>query len=409
MYVGRAIQAVTESTTIPSPEAVDEAGDLMMRFAERTGLASDLPPERYLWTDAFAVCNFLGLAQATGEERYKELALRLIDQVHHVLGSYRSDDPRTGWISGLREQEGEAHPTRGGLRIGKALPERASGEPFDEQLEWQRDGQYFHYLTKWMHALNQVYRWTGQSKFNTWARELAAVAHEAFTYADRSGRRMVWKMSIDLSRPLVPSMGHHDPLDGFITCTQLQTTKSAQPSTPHGPGLEDEAADFAAMVAGQDWATADPLGLGGLLADASRVAQLMPLGAFAGSDLLDALLAAAVRGLAGYAQRNDLSYPASRRLAFRELGLAIGLSAVPLIENEVRMRHRHLSRRAEMHEQIKALSAYVALGPEIESFWRHPQHREDRTWSEHRDINEVMLATSLVPAGFLRIPSEEPN
>ena len=157
------------------------------------------------------------------------------------------------------------------------------------------------------------------------------------------------------------------------------------------------------MIAGQDWATADPLGLGGLLSDASRVAQLMPLGAFAGSDLLDALLAAAVRGLAGYAQQNDLEHPASRRLAFRELGLAIGLSAVPLIENEVGMRHRHLSRGAEVQEQIKALAPYVALGPEIESFWRHPEHREARTWSEHRDINEVMLATSLVPNGFLSI------
>lgn len=409
MYVGGAIQAVTESTTIPSPGAVEEAGDLMMRFAERTGLVSDLPPQRYLWTDAFAVCNFLGLAQATGEERYEELALRLVDQVHHVLGSYRGDDPRTGWISGLGAQEGEAHPTRGGLRIGKTLPERAGGEPFDEQLEWQRDGQYFHYLTKWMHALNQVWLRTRQPQFSTWARELAAVAHDSFTYADGSRRRMVWKMSTDLSRPLVSSMGHHDPLDGFITCTQLQTTKSTQSSTPRGQGLEDEVADFAAMVTGQDWATADPLGLGGLLADASRVAQLMPLGAFAGSDLLDALLAAAVRGLAGYAQRNDLSDPASRRLAFRELGLAIGLSAVPLIENEVGMRHRHMSRGAEVQEQIKALAPYVALGPEIESFWRHPQHREARTWSEHRDINEVMLATSLVPTGFLRISSEEPS
>jgi hypothetical protein len=26
-------------------------------------------------------------------------------------------------------------------------------------------------------------------------------------------------------------------------------------------------------------------------------------------------------------------------------------------------------------------------------------------WSEHRDINEVMLATSLVPEGFLVLPS----
>ena len=401
MYLGGAIQAVTTSKTIPTPGAVEEADELMMRFAERTGLVSDLPPQRYLWTDAFAVCNFLGLAQATGEERYTALALRLINQVHHVLGTYRADDPRTGWISGLSEQEGEAHPTRGGLRIGKALPERAVGEPFDEQLEWRREGQYFHYLTKWMHALNQVSHWTGRSQLNTWARELAKVSHDAFTYADRSGRRMVWKMSADLSRPLVPSMGHHDPLDGLITCTQLQTTKSTQPGTPGGPGLEDAVADFAAMIAGQDWGTADPLGLGGLLADASRVAQLMHFGSFAGTDLLHALLAAALRGLPEYVRQDELRYPASRRLAFRELGLAIGLSAVPLIETRIGAEHRDFSRAAEVHAQINALAPYVALGPEIKSFWLEPEHRESPIWSEHRDINEVMLATSLVPNGFL--------
>ena len=52
---------------------------------------------------------------------------------------------------------------------------------------------------------------------------------------------------------------------------------------------------------------------------------------------------------------------------------------------------------------IKSLTPYVSLGPEIKSFWLHPEHREARTWSEHRDINEVMLATSLVPSGFLSI------
>jgi hypothetical protein len=331
----------------------------------------------------------------------------LTDQVHHVLGTYRVDDPRTGWISGLSEQEGEAHPTRGGLRIGKELPERAVSEPFDEHSEWRRDGQYFHYLTKWMHALDQVYRWTRQSQFNIWARELAKVAHDAFAYADRRDRRMVWKMSTDLSRSLVPSMGHHDPLDGFITCTQLRTTGSTRSSISAGPSLKEEVADFATMIAGQDWATADPLGLGGLLADASRVAQLMHLGAFAGSDLLHALLAAALRGLASHARQDDLKRPASRRLAFRELGLAIGLSGVDLIEKETGTEHRHFSRATEVHRQIQGLAPYVALGSEIKSFWLDPEHRETHIWSEHCDINEVMLATSLVPAGFLFLPCSE--
>ena len=32
--------------------------------SERAGLASDPLPERYLWTDAFAVCNYVNLADA---------------------------------------------------------------------------------------------------------------------------------------------------------------------------------------------------------------------------------------------------------------------------------------------------------------------------------------------------------
>jgi hypothetical protein len=40
---------------------------------------------------------------------------------------------------------------------------------------------------------------------------------------------------------------------------------------------------------------------------------------------------------------------------------------------------------------------------EIESFWRAPAHREVDTWREHEDINDVMLATSLVPNGFLLV------
>ncbi len=80
---------------MPDPRTQD-ATALMLAFAERTGLVSERPPRRYLWTDAFAVCNFLGLARLTGEQRYTELALRLVDQVHHTLGRHREDDPRTG-------------------------------------------------------------------------------------------------------------------------------------------------------------------------------------------------------------------------------------------------------------------------------------------------------------------------
>lgn len=109
---------------------------IMIDFADRTCIAGDsCRPVRYLWTDAFAVCNFLELFYRTGEEKYKRYALQLVDQVHHVLGRHRSDDLRSGWISSFDENEGEAYPTIEGLRIGKKLDERKSDEPYDERLE----------------------------------------------------------------------------------------------------------------------------------------------------------------------------------------------------------------------------------------------------------------------------------
>jgi hypothetical protein len=368
-----------------------------------TGFAARAPAQRYLWTDAFAVCNLLGLGRATGEMRYDELALRLVDRVHHALGRHRVDDPRSGWISGLDARDGEAHPTRGGLRIGKALPERGPAEPLDERLEWDRDGQYFHYLTKWMHALDQVARSTGQPVFNGWARELAHAAHRAFTYAPRGGgqRRMYWKMSIDLTRPLVTSMGHHDPLDGFVTCIQLDAT-AARLSPTATPSLGDAARDFATMIDRGGLATADPLGLGGLLVDAWRVAQLMQQGGItADQGLLAELIAAALAGLARYVAGPDLRAPADQRLGFRELGLAIGLAAASAMLEAARRAPGLLPAGADTRARLEQLAAYAPVRTTIESFWLDPEHRRARTWRDHLDINEVMLATSLRPEGFL--------
>jgi hypothetical protein len=121
-------------------------------------------------------------------------------------------------------KEGDKHPTRGGLRIGKEINERSPNEPSNERLEWDRDGQYYHYLTKWMHALNKTSMITGNIKYIEWAMELAKTAHKYFTYLSNQGirKRMYWKVSIDLNRALVPSMGQQDPLDGYLTYNEIQ-------------------------------------------------------------------------------------------------------------------------------------------------------------------------------------------
>ena len=74
-------------------------------------------PDRLFLT---AVCNYLELYPRTNDGTYLDLALRLVNQVHHILGRHREDDSRHGWISGLDKQKGEPHPTQKGLRIGKS-------------------------------------------------------------------------------------------------------------------------------------------------------------------------------------------------------------------------------------------------------------------------------------------------
>jgi hypothetical protein len=380
--------------------------EIMTDYAELTGLSpAEAAPRRYLWTDAFAVCNFLELYHQTGDERFRQLALHLVEQVHRVLGRHRDDDPRAGWISGLDERSGEMHPTAGGLRIGKGMNERVPDDPYDERLEWDRDGQYYHYLTKWMHALNQVARATGNSTYARWAMELAKSAHARFTYVPSFGepKRMYWKMSIDLSYPLVSSMGHHDPLDGFITYLQLQAAAEKESENAPMPDLGAEIADMARICEGKNWATDDPLGIGEILSSAYKLAQLIANEGVEQIGLLDALLNASRLGLQSHERGNALALPAEYRLAFRELGLSIGLRAVEklrgLLEQtprDFKMRHRLLSRADD-------LMRYAPLRDIIEMFWLVPANRQASSWTGHRDINTVMLATSLAPDGYLSL------
>lgn len=369
----------------------DLANDLMSEFARETGLNGDRPPRRYLWTDAFAVCTCLGLAKQTGDDGQRERALRLVDQVHAVLGRHREDDARSGWISGLTEEQGREHPTAGGLRVGKPLNERTMEEPLDQHREWDRDGQYFHYLTKWMHALHCVARSTGQRRYLRWAKELAAIAHDRFTLGAGGARRMVWKMSIDLSRPLVPAMGQHDPLDAWVTYLELHT---AAPEDPASPDLGVPVTEARQLCHATRLATDDPLGVGGLLTDAARLAQLAFVPKHTDRDMFDILVQEAETSLHHFATTFSRYQPARLRLAFRELGLAIGLRALELTRPRVAGDTKSRTRWDRMLD-------FRDLGAHIEAFWSDQAHYELGSWQDHADINKVMLATSLAPHGYV--------
>lgn len=371
----------------------------MLDFCRLTGLDGQASQSRrYLWTDAFAVCCYLELFCRTGNEVYRDLGLRLTDQVHHTLGRHRSDDTRQGWISSLDEVKGERHPTIGGLRIGKSLREREPAEPIDDRLEWDRDGQYYHYLTKWMHALRCVFRVTGDPVYWRWAMELARSAHRSFTYGKE---RMYWKMSIDLSRPLVASMGQHDPLDGYVTYCELEAAgKDLGDSLTFD--LKVEISELARICQKISLPTSDPLGIGGLLFDGSRIAQLMMVGFAKDRPLLERVLGSALIGLEAYVRSGDLDQPAEHRLAFRELGLSIGLSAV---EEVIGWREERpdLFSPGVLNNYVDSLFEFLPLGEKIGEFWQDERNQQASTWMDHQEINMATLACGLASGQFLLI------
>jgi hypothetical protein len=46
---------------------------------------------------------------------------------------------------------------------------------------------------------------------------------------------------------------------------------------------------------------------------------------------------------------------------------------------------------------------YISFSEKIEMFWLEKANQKANSWTEHRDINMVMLATSLAPDGYLTL------
>jgi len=287
--------------------------------------------------------------------------------------------------------------------------------------------------------------------------ELAHAAAAAFIHRPRGDavKRIHWKMSIDLSRPLVAAMGQHDPLDGLVVFARLQADQRR--SGPMRAGLGPVIADLREMCGdGESWATRDPLGIGGLLSDASqlvalrasgdmpsgadssapsRSAPLLPAPSLAASSLeatptplhadlppdglLATLLADAHRSVVAFAAANEFSRPLELRLAFREIGLAIGLRTVPAMHAAVLRSPQRFGGAAEVSSiltRLEALRTLSVIADHIEETWieRSAQVGMERSaqatssWTEHLDINSVMLATSLVPDALLPLTTPSP-
>ncbi|OJD31658.1 uncharacterized protein BKCO1_45000100 [Diplodia corticola] len=279
---------------------------------------------RYLWTDAFGVLNFLTLHRASrrpdssssggggggGECKnetatYLTYATALAQAVHDVLGRTRDGSARLPGAT-------DADPMGGGLRIGK---EDAGGP--------DGDGQYHHYLTLWMYALNRLaVAWRGEGReaeagrWNGHAVRLMQAVHPAFVY-DRAGGarpRMYWKVSVDLKRPLVLSEGNLDPVDGLVVCKLLAEFEGGGEEV-----LAEERRDYEKIVATKwaNYTSSDPLDLGMTLWTAHQ---------YAGKEQwATGFVDRAKRDLKVLIDSDYFKAGLRRRLAFREFGTALGI------------------------------------------------------------------------------------
>lgn len=314
---------------------------------------------RYLWTDAFGVVNLITLARETSSPAYLTLAKQLAHTVHETLGRTRDGTARLPRAT-------DAEPLLGGLRIGKMAEHGADC-----------DGQYHHYLTLWMFALNRLALATGEAAYNRLAVQLAKAIHPHFVVRGGDGGevlRMVWKISTDMDTVLVPSEGHLDAATGFVVYRLLQRTAEHLPGDGGGDGappavLESEISDYRRLMSksGKLHASWDPLDLGmGLwmchfFRDEEWAAKL----GGQGLERARTMLSDEKKGL--------MARDSSTRLAFREFGACLGLQCYGTEE--------------ETKEGVEA----------VVNFWN--RYLEESTDEDLRPISLVMYAAALIPGG----------
>lgn len=193
-------------------------------------------------------------------------------------------------------------------------------------------------------------------------------------------------------------------MDGFITFREAQRAAMQAPADAEMHDLSAAIDSLAGLCRQRDWTTEDPLGLGGLLFDACRLCQLMPEQRLDDVQLLQEIMEACGRGLFALSAARQLNRPLAHRLPFRELGLAIGLYGLPVIVATI----MEFENRPALQRAVDRLLPYEPLADQIVRIWLSHARQPDTNWQAHQDINDVMLATALIPATFLSVGERAP-
>jgi len=220
---------------------------------DEAGLCADGLQRRYLWTDAFGVLSYVSIAERYETEgkmleadKYRRAADTLVKVVHECLGTPRSNKPEDSMT------KDEASPTGYvGLRIGKVHSRKVT----DYGMTY--DGQYWHYVDKWLLAL-------ARSGHVTEGIQIAKSCFPSFFDAGEDGTGWAggirWKLNVDASAPpsLQRARASDDTLVALIVFSILEAHRA-----PSDASLADEIKSLKVSLQGyRPRVTDDPLGWG---------------------------------------------------------------------------------------------------------------------------------------------------
>mmetsp|Transcript_19040 Transcript_19040/g.38480 ORF Transcript_19040/g.38480 Transcript_19040/m.38480 type:complete len:416 (-) Transcript_19040:146-1393(-) len=330
--------------------------------ADEAGLCADGRQRRYLWTDAFGVLSYISIAKRYEKnnklhdaQKYTQAANTLIDVVHECLGKPRSSSRLDAMSPSTVSPTGYI-----GLRIGKVDTRQVT----DYGMHY--DGQYWHYIDKWLLALSRCGR---NEDATATAKSVFPAFFDAGPYGTGHQGGIRWKVSVDGTPPpsLQRAQASDDGLVALIVFSMLQQQQQQQQH-----GHDDAPADLteeirllrASLENYRPRVTDDPLGWG-----------------------LEALYDEYLEGhprrtaLARHAS-SALDYTAHMSLPFRLYGAILG------------------ARTADIGPSTDGL---------LEKALVYERRAQASGCEEHSSINRVMLAMSLLcPGSVLDRRPEDP-
>ena len=207
----------------------------------------------------------------------------------------------------------------------------------------------------------------GEPGYNALAVQLMQGVHSRFVaQAGRPGAHSYWKMSVDLSKPLVPSEGNLDAFDALSVLRLLREAGVEGVPSLLGKEISDWEAIVQRKMYTGGFHSADALDLG----EALQTAAWHPAEPWARM-----LTDTSLRTLEQMWQGGEFDSAARSRwrLGFREMGTAIGVQVCA-------------ASREAWRERVEAL----------QRFWR------PRLTERDSDITPVMFVTSLLPMALSR-------